>query len=454
MPKVYVKTLGCKVNTYDSHSLQADFKEQGYELTKEPSDADISILNTCSVTGNADREGRYLLRKFKKANPKAMIVATGCYAQTDSEKLSSLDEVDLVIPNQFKDKLVKLTDSGFQLKRSGQPFNNTDQVKHKLPIEAKVVSKNRQGHFKTALKLGPASSDRTRAFLKIQDGCNGFCTYCLIPYARGASRSVHPSEVKKEVRRQIELGIGEIVFTGIHIGDYGEDLSLGTETPFVELFREMLDWDDMVRIRISSLEPGEVNEEMLKIGAQRPELFCDHFHLPLQSGHDRILKAMRRSYDTQHYSDIVEMSLEYFPNANIGSDVIPGFPGETEEEFQATVDFIKKTGINYIHVFPYSKRPNTAAERIPGHLPQQIVKERAACLRELSDDLKKDYYRQFINTEAEVLWEDKTDPSGRQVGHTRNYLEVAAAARVGAERGCKSKVLLKGFVENNRLLGI
>ncbi|MBC7661034.1 MAG: tRNA (N(6)-L-threonylcarbamoyladenosine(37)-C(2))-methylthiotransferase MtaB [Chitinophagaceae bacterium] len=446
MPTLYIKTLGCKVNTYDTHALENQFKALGYDIVESPDLATVSVLNTCSVTENADKEARYLLRRFRRENPETVVVATGCYAQTDSQRLVDMDEVDLVFPNQTKDIVAEATHDFVRRQGAGSP-----QTVTKLPSHVKAVSGNRQGHFKSALTMLEADSSQTRAFLKIQDGCNGFCSYCLIPYARGASRSVAPEEVTREVRRLIELGIKEIVFTGIHIGDYGDDL--GQEGGFVALIEELMSWPDMIRIRISSLEPRELTEDLLKVLAKRPDLFCDHFHLPLQAGSDRILKLMRRSYDKKTYADNVAMARRYFPTANFGADIIPGFPGETDEEFIETMSFIKECGLNYLHVFPYSQRPNTAAAKMPGHLSAEVVKARAAKLRELSGELKTDYLKRFVGTEAVVLWEKDTDSQGRIKGHSTNYLEVCAPLHSPVVPGTINRVLIKGFVEDQRLLG-
>lgn len=449
MPKLYIKTLGCKVNTYDTHALENQFKALGYETVDTPEFADVSVLNTCSVTENADKEARYLLRRFRRENPKAVVVATGCYAQTDSQRLVEMDEVDLVFPNETKDLVAAATHAFAQRQVPGE--RSLGDARTKLPSHVKAVSGNKQGHFKSSLTLLDADQSQTRAFLKIQDGCNGFCTYCLIPYARGASRSVAPSEVTREVRRLIDAGVKEVVFTGIHLGDYADDL--GQKNGFSRLLEELFSWPDMIRVRISSLEPRELTEELLLVLSRRPELFCDHFHLPLQSGHDRILKAMRRSYLTQEYADNVAMARRYFPNANFGADIIPGFPSETDEEFEATLAFIQACGLNYLHVFPYSKRPNTAAAKMLGHLAPEIVKARAATLRELGAKLKDDYLRRFVGQETQVLWEADQDAQGRLKGHSTNYLEVSAPSHVTVIPGMINRVLIKGFIEDQRMLG-
>lgn len=449
MPKLYIKTLGCKVNTYDTHALENQFKALGYDTVDSPELADVSVLNTCSVTANADREARYLLRRFRRENPEAVVVATGCYAQTDSQRLVEMDEVDLVFPNQTKDIVAEATHAFVQ--RQDQDGRAAQDPKNKLPTHVKAVSGNKQGHFKSSLTMLDGDQSQTRAFLKIQDGCNGFCTYCLIPYARGASRSVAPDEVTREVRRLIDAGVKEVVFTGIHLGDYADDL--GQKNGFARLLDELFRWPDMVRVRISSLEPRELTEDLLKVLAKRPELFCDHFHLPLQSGNDRILKAMRRSYLSKEYADNVAMARRYFPNANFGADIIPGFPGETDEEFEETLAFVKTVGLNYLHVFPYSKRPNTAAAKMPDHVAPEVVKARAATLRELGVKLKDEYLRRFMGQETLVLWEADKDAQGRIKGHSTNYLEVSAPSHVSVVPGTINRVLIKGFIEDQRLLG-
>ncbi|NRA66373.1 MAG: tRNA (N(6)-L-threonylcarbamoyladenosine(37)-C(2))-methylthiotransferase MtaB [Pseudobacteriovorax sp.] len=447
MKRVHVKTLGCKVNSYDSDDLETQFLKKGFTIESDPKKADVSVLNTCSVTANADKEARYYLRRFRRDNPEALVVATGCYAQTDSARLADMNDVDLVFPNEVKDRVVEVAHEQLINKQQGEPLTVS-----KIPKDVKPVAENRQGHFKSSLKLNPTDSSKTRAFLKIQDGCNGFCSYCLIPYARGASRSVPSRDVIAEVRRLIESGVKEIVFTGIHIGDYGEDLD--ESQSFIDIIKELFDWDDMVRMRISSLEPRELPESLLKVVSQRPELFCDHFHLPLQAGHNRVLKMMRRTYTTEQYQEAVELARSYFPHANFGADVIPGFPGETEEEFAATVDFIKTIGLNYLHVFPYSKRPNTAAARMPDHLPHDTVKQRSALLRGLSSELKSEYVSRFLGETVSVLWEADKDRDGRRIGRSRNYLEIVTPEAMNQEPGTLSQVKIKGFVNDNRLLGL
>jgi threonylcarbamoyladenosine tRNA methylthiotransferase MtaB len=448
MASVYVKTLGCKVNTFDGHVLENQFRAQGYDVTESPEAADITIVNTCSVTANADREARYLARRFRRESPDTVLVFTGCYAQTDSARLVAMDEVDFVVPNAAKERLLDIVHEGLAQKKSGISPS-------KLPADQPLVKDNRQTHFKSSLTLfDQAHSGRTRAFVKVQDGCNGFCTYCLIPYARGQSRSVPSDQVVGEIQRLVAGGTREIVLTGIHIGDYGRDLGEDCQhmDPIVPLLRRIFEIPSLGRVRISSLEPAELTPDLAGLMAENAPLVCDHMHLPLQSGSDRILKLMRRTYDSQGYREAVDRFRACFPRASIGADVIPGFPGETEEDFQATVELIKSLKLSYLHVFPYSQRPNTAAARMPGHIPGDVTRERAATLRTLSETLAHDYAQGFIGQTLSVLWENDEDKAGRRLGHTSNYLSVAASGSSLPLPGTFTKATIKGFIEPGKLL--
>jgi threonylcarbamoyladenosine tRNA methylthiotransferase MtaB len=387
------------------------------------------------------------MRRAKRDNPDTVVVVTGCYAQTDSAKVQSIDSVDLIVPNESKERLVELI---------GDHFSGKDGVfDNKLPVGVKAVQENRQTHFKSSLTLfSAAKSNQTRAFVKIQDGCNGFCSYCLIPYARGASRSVAPAQVVEEIRQLEAAGTREIVLTGIHIGDYGRDLPefAEIEDPFVEFLGTLVEMTSHVRFRISSLEPSEVSRAMLELMAAAPGRFCDHFHLPLQSGSARILKLMRRTYSREEYAAAVRMIREFFPNCMIGADVIPGFPNETEQDHADTVDLCEELDINYLHVFPYSRRPNTAADRMPGHLAPDVIKDRAADLRQWSASARQNYYRRHIGKQVQVLWENDVDDMGRRLGKTTNYLELAAISSADTLAGNQSFVEVLGFA-GDRLVG-
>jgi threonylcarbamoyladenosine tRNA methylthiotransferase MtaB len=445
---VYVKTLGCKVNTFDSHAIENQLTGAGWTLTQEASRASAIVINTCSVTANADREARYLIRRLRRENPDSQLLVTGCYAQTDSARIAAMPEVDFVVPNEAKGHLVGLLGSPGSPRRA-LPEN----PEAKLPPDTSLVRENKQKHFKSALTLfdNASSASHTRAFLKIQDGCNGFCAYCLIPWARGASRSVAAGEVLGEVTRLVASGTREIVLTGIHIGDYGSEWAAG-KTPFLELLEQIFRTEGLTRVRISSLEPGELSEDMLRLAARYPGKLCEHFHLPLQSGSSTVLKRMRRTYDADGYRAAVELVRKWMPRASIGADVIPGFPGETEEEFAETVAFIRSCKLSWLHVFPYSSRPNTAAARMPGHLPPEVVKERGRILRDLSAELGRTWTSSFIGETVDVLWENDLDPQGRRKGLTSHYIPVVdGTAR--AIRGEMSRVTLRGFVSDTALLG-
>ncbi len=452
--KIYVKTLGCKVNTFDSHAIENQFKAIGYELVDDPSEATISVVNTCSVTHNADKEARYLARRFRRDNSGSFVVMTGCYAQTDSARLLEMDEIDVVVPNEAKDQLVSFVQGQLRARREGRPVL-------KMPEGIKTVSENKQSHFKSSLTLfDRADSTQTRAFVKIQDGCNGFCAYCLIPYARGASRSVPEDQAISEIKRLVAMGTKEIVLTGIHIGDYGLDNLPATQPqtesePFVEFMKRLFDIDGLMRVRISSLEPAELTEDLIKVLAEHKNRFCEHFHLPLQAGHDDVLRRMRRKYDTARYRESCEMARQYFPDVCLGADVIPGFPGESEEQFESTYRFIQDVGLNYLHVFPYSRRPNTAADRMPDHIDAVTVKDRAQKLRDLSKNLRKNYMARYINQTVEVLWERNMDELGRPLGTTRNYLNIAANRASDLTRqGATSLWTIKGFIGEERMLAV
>ena len=467
---VFIKTLGCKVNTFDGNAIGNQFRAKGYTIVEHASEADITVLNTCSVTSAADREARYLIRRYRRENPEGRMVVTGCYAQTDSARLAAMNEVDFVVPNEAKERLVEFiegetagnADSEVKSDEANTALNAAPTSRtpaSKMPADVKAVTENRQSHFKSSLVLfDDASSSQTRAFVKIQDGCNGFCAYCLIPYARGASRSVAPDQAFNEIKRLIDAGTPEIVLTGIHIGDYGRDLEsyAGDAEPFATFVASIMEIPGLERLRISSLEPGELSEDLLQVLKRHADKFCPHFHLPLQSGDDRILKLMRRSYDTTGYEAAINLAREYFPDASFGADVIPGFPSETADEADATSAFIERVGLNYLHVFPYSLRPNTSAARMPGHLGHEIVKERAARLRALSEKLAPQYAAKFIGKTVDVLWEKDVDAQGRRSGLTRNYLNVLSASRQNPAEspapGTMAFCRVKGFTETGKML--
>lgn len=458
MPRIYVKTLGCKVNTYDGQALAGQFLARGYELAKDAGEADVAIVNTCSVTANADREARSLARRLRRANPAAVVIYTGCYAQTDSAKLAAMDEIDFVVPNQAKDQVLGIAEKALHRRQDRDQAALRPLPVDKLPQGLDVVSANRQSSFKSATTFFEAlpEGDRTRVFLKIQDGCNGFCAYCLIPYARGASRSVPHHQVVAEVERLAARGLPELVLTGIHIGDYGrEDEEAESGEPIAALIDAIMAIPGVGRLRISSLEPAEVSAPLLAVLAKHQTRICRHFHLPLQSGSDPVLKRMRRCYDSSGYAAAVAKLRQIFPDASIGADVIPGFPGESDDDHAATMSLIKDLHLSYLHVFPYSRRPNTAADRMPGHVHGELIQARAAALRKMSDNAARDYACRFVGAELAVVWEQKLDGAGRRTGVTDNYLEVVAS-RHSRElvAGCTTRARIKGFAGETALLAL
>lgn len=450
MKNIFVKTLGCKVNTFDSHALENQFRKNGYQVVEHVSAADVAVINTCSVTAVAEKEARYLLRRYKRENPASFRVVTGCYAQIDSGSIAQMPEVDFIVPNEVKERLVNLVEERWQARSDGIDPGS------KLPDGIASVRDNKQKHFKSALTLfDNPRSNRARAFLKIQDGCNGFCSYCQIPYARGESRSVPVQQVLQQAKRLSQEGVAELVLTGIHIGDYGEDFgSEGREQKiFLQLLEDLFHLEGLKRVRISSLEPAELTLGLIQVLAKNRDKFCDHFHLPLQSGSDKILKKMNRKYTCARYLESVRMIRDFFPQAQISADVIPGFPGEGEQDFQETIDFIKQCQLASLHVFPYSKRPNTAAMRFPDHLDARIIKERAEALRSLSKIQQRHFCQKNFLQKTEVLWEVFDREKLRWFGKTKNYLPIVSSSNYQTEIGNIEPISVKGYFDDTYLLG-
>lgn len=465
IPTVYIKTLGCKVNSFDSSALAHQFTRSGYNVVTTPKQASISIINSCSVTANADKEARYLARRFKRQNTATFVVVTGCYAQTHSENLLSETDIDYIVPNEAKHQLVELV-QGYTKPTLGIS-ESACLGSHKLPMGLSPVRNNRQKHFKSSVTLfdHADTQEKTRAFLKIQDGCNGFCTYCLIPLARGASRSIPSQDVLEEVRRLVAQDIPEIVLTGIHIGDYGLDFTVSQdgnlEAERYGSLESLLGKIENLcqkgtRLRISSLEPNEASDELLQLMAAKPLIYAPHLHLPLQAGCDRILKMMARKYTCAEYYKRVCAARTFLDDPNIGADVITGFPGETEEDFSETLAFIEHCDLNYLHVFPYSKRPGTVAARLPDHLSSDVVAIRRRKLAQVSAERKKNYWRKYVGKTLPLIWERKLDSKGYLTGLSPNYLTIkvrpASTSMPIPPHG--TPVLVKGFLTDEAMLGV
>ena len=401
--KVAFKTLGCKLNYSETSSISREFVKKGYEKVSFDDASDIYVINTCSVTQNADKEFKYLVNKVKRKNPNSSVIAIGCYAQLKPKKISEIPGVDLVLGADKKFDILNY------LNLEDQDNNNI----HSCEI-------NSVDFFKSSYSLG----DRTRSFLKVQDGCDYKCTYCTIPQARGKSRSGTITEILDNVKHLVASGVKEIVLTGVNIGDYGifDTKTKKRETNFYELISNIDLIPDLDRVRISSIEPNLLSDEIIQF-VHNSNSFVKHFHIPLQSGSDKILKLMKRRYLKDLYISRINKIKELMPDCCIGVDVIVGFPGETEENFNETYEFLKALNISYLHVFSYSERDNTESLKINHKIPKKIRAIRSQILRKLSDKKKMKFYKSNINQIRPVLFESK-NYDGYIYGYTDNYIRV------------------------------
>ena len=401
--KVAFKTLGCKLNYSETSSISREFVKKGYEKVSFDDASDIYVINTCSVTQNADKEFKYLVNRVKRKNPNSSVVAIGCYAQLKPKKISEIPGVDLVLGADKKFDILNY------LNLEDQENNNI----HSCEI-------NSVDFFKSSYSLG----DRTRSFLKVQDGCDYKCTYCTIPQARGKSRSGTISEILDNVKHLVASGVKEIVLTGVNIGDYGifDTKTKKRETNFYELISNIDLIPDLNRVRISSIEPNLLSDEIIQF-VHNSNTFVKHFHIPLQSGSDKILKLMKRRYLKNLYISRINKIKELMPDCCIGVDVIVGFPGETEQEFNETYEFLDALNISYLHVFSYSERDNTESLKINHKIPKKIRATRSQILRKLSEKKKMNFYKSNINQIRPVLFESK-NYDGYIYGYTDNYVRV------------------------------
>ncbi len=396
MRTVGVLTLGCKVNTYESEYIIHLLKDAGYVIKDFDDYCDVYIINTCTVTNTSDIKSRKMIRKAIRKNPSACVVAMGCFIEANKE--FSLPGLDIVLGNRDKSKIIDLLDEW---------FNQQAEIRRlysKLPLEFEDMYINE-------------FPGRTRAFVKIQDGCENFCSYCIIPFVRGKCRSKKFEEVITEITDLVSHGYQEIVLTGIHTGNYGVDL----ETNFANLLKAIVEIPGLLRLRISSIEITELTEEVLEV-LRYSSIIVDHMHIPLQAGSNHVLSLMNRKYDLNYYFDKITKIREIRPNMAITTDVIVGFPGETEEDFLETIDTCQKIGFTKIHVFPYSERKGTKAMDLPDHVDPSIKKERAQRLLKVSKELELSYYLSFVGKEVVVLVEETKDE--KSYGHTDNYLHV------------------------------
>jgi len=395
-------TLGCKVNHYETEAIWQLFKENDYERVDFETNADVFIINTCTVTNTGDKKSRQVIRRAIRKNPDAVVCVTGCYAQTSPAEIMAIPGVDIVVGTQDRHKLISYIEN---YKQSRQPINGVGNIMKNRKYEELEV---------------PYFTDRTRASLKIQEGCNNFCTFCIIPWARGLMRSRNPEQVVSQATTLVNSGYKEIVLTGIHTGGYGEDLK---DYNLAQLLRDLEQVENLERIRISSIEASQLTDEVIDV-IDKSTKVVRHLHIPLQSGSDTVLKRMRRKYTMAHFSERLQKLHKALPGLAVTSDVIVGFPGETEEEFQETYDFIVKHQFSELHVFPYSMRTGTPAARMTDQIDEEVKNERVHRLIELSNQLAKDYASKFDQTVLEVIPEEKGSADGKLVGYADNYMKI------------------------------
>ncbi|MGA5692519.1 tRNA (N(6)-L-threonylcarbamoyladenosine(37)-C(2))-methylthiotransferase MtaB [Cytobacillus pseudoceanisediminis] len=431
MPAVAFHTLGCKVNHYETEAIWQLFKEAGYERKDFESVSDVYVINTCTVTNTGDKKSRQVIRRAIRKNPDAVICVTGCYAQTSPAEIMAIPGVDIVVGTQDRVKMLEYIE---QYKQERQPINGVGNIMKNRVYEELDV---------------PAFTDRTRASLKIQEGCNNFCTFCIIPWARGLMRSRDPKEVIRQAQQLVDAGYKEIVLTGIHTGGYGEDMK---DYNLAMLLRDLeAQVKGLKRLRISSIEASQITDEVIEVMDQS-KVVVRHLHIPLQSGSNTVLKRMRRKYTMEFFAERLERLKEALPGLAVTSDVIVGFPGETEEEFMETYNFIKEHKFSELHVFPYSKRTGTPAARMDDQIDEEIKNERVHRLIALSDQLAKEYASQYEGEVLEVIPEEsfkESSDSSLFIGYTDNYLKVvfpAAEEMVG--QIVKVKITKAGYPYN------
>ena len=421
MLKVALHNLGCKVNAYETEAMAQKLEDAGYEIVPFNEKADVYIINTCSVTNMADRKSRQMLHKAKKMNEDAVVVAAGCYVQTATEKLLEDLYVDILIGNNKKKDIVEELQKYFD-----------DNKYNKNVIDINATNEYEELELATV-------TEHTRAYIKIQDGCNQFCSYCIIPYARGRIRSREFDNIKQEVTELAQKGFKEIVLTGIHLSSYGNN-----ENKLIDVVEMIAGIEGVERIRLGSLEPNIVTENFAKRLAKVDKI-CPHFHLSMQSGCDNTLKRMNRHYTSDEYFEKCELLRKYFDNPAFTTDVIVGFPGETQEDYEISREFVKKVRFSELHVFKYSKRDGTVAAKMENQIPEPVKTERSEDLIKVGENLTMEYRRKFIGKKVSVLFEEIINVAGENywVGHTKEYIKVIM----------KSDKDISGDIKNVSLIG-
>lgn len=402
MGKVIFHTLGCKVNQYETEAMEELFEKNGYEIASEDEIADIYVINTCTVTNLSDRKSRQIIRRAKRKNKDSIVVVVGCYSQVSPDEVAGIEGVDVVIGTTDRNRIVELCE---EVKEDRQQINIVRSVKTESEFETINID---------------TIKGKTRAYMKIQDGCNQYCTYCIIPYARGPIRSRELKNIINETEKLAEAGFKEIVFTGIHIASYGKDKE---DIQLIQVLEEVAKVKGIERIRFSSIEPTIIDDEFMRKLVSIGKI-CDHFHLSLQSGSDSVLDRMNRKYTTREYKDIVDIIRKHMPDAGITTDIIVGFPGESDGEFNETLQFVREVEFSRIHVFKYSPREGTPAAEYSNQIDGNIKNQRSETLITLGENLMREFNSKFIDGNLSVLFEEKSRDEDLIEGYTTNYIRV------------------------------
>lgn len=425
-----ILTLGCKVNQYESEAMSELFESRGYRQVENDDFSDVYIVNTCTVTNLSDRKSRQFIRKSKKNNPNSVVAVVGCYSQVSPEEVKSIEGVDVVVGTTERNRIVDLIEES---KKNNEKINIVKDLKNVREF---------------ANTTNFDSNNRTRAYMKVQDGCNRFCTYCIIPFARGPIRSRTIEDSVREARTLADRGFKEIVLTGIHIGSFGMDLG---DMRLIDLIEAIAEVDGIERIRLSSVEPIIITDDFMERAVKTGKL-CDHFHLSLQSGSNNILKAMNRRYTREDYIEKANIIRKYMPHAGLTTDIIVGFPGESQEDFEDSMKIVKEVGFSRIHVFKYSKRKNTKAAVMKNQIDGNVKKERSEKLIALGEEYQEIFERENMKTTQSVLFEEKHD--GVYYGYTTNYIRVKAKSEEDLTNKIKKvKILDTGEIANCEVLG-
>ncbi|EYE88116.1 30S ribosomal protein S12 methylthiotransferase [Fervidicella metallireducens AeB] len=429
MRKVAFFTLGCRVNQYETEAMSEAFLKKGYTIVDFDDFADIYIINTCTVTNVGDKKSRQMIRKSKKINPDAVVAVAGCYAQVAPDEVASIEGVDVVVGTSDKGKIVDLVEKFLAEKKQIKHVENIMTIREFEDLEIDEYQ------------------DKTRAFLKIQDGCDRFCSYCLIPYARGPVRSKRPEKIVREVQKLVENGFKEIILSGIHVASYGRDLG---NINLVDIIEKLDKFENLKRIRIGSVDPTFFTDEVIE-RLSKIEKLCHHFHLSLQSGCNNTLKRMNRHYTTEEYEIIVNKLRETFSDVSITTDIIVGFPGETEEEFNETFEFLKRLKLAKMHIFKYSPRKGTKAATFNEQVAPEIKDKRSKLLIELDEKNEKEFTNKFLNKRMDVLFEETKN--GYSKGYTKNYIKVQVQSAKDLSGEIIDDILLSKIDNDGTVIG-